>query len=301
MNQLSKLGKGLQALIPPKERAMEVDYPKISQPLRDKKESIFNIEATKIRPNPFQPRDGMEVYALKDLADSIKQHGILQPLIVTKVVRDTSRGQEVEYELVSGHRRLEAAKLAGLPTVPVIVRDTTEQQKLELALIENVQRADLNPIEKARAFKRLHDEFSLTHEEVAQKIGKSRELVANSIRLLNLPDIIQQGMAQGKITEGHGRAIAAIKNPVAAKVLYDEVLQNNLSVRQVEQRAREVYVQAHQRRVVFDPEIRRLAQKLEMYFGRKVKVKKSGLGGKVIINFENKDDLSQFVSKIFIE
>jgi len=295
---MTKLGKGLQSLIPPKQKATEVDYPKLSQPLRERKESIFDIEVSKIKDNPYQPRYEMDRDSLKELAASVKQHGILQPLIVTKLVRDTSRGQAVEYQLVAGHRRLEAAKMAGLPYVPALVRDSTDQQKLELALVENIQRADLNALERAKAFKQLQEEFDLTHEEIAKKVGKSREFVSNSMRLLNLPEVVQQGLHQGRITEGHARTIAGIKNPAAQKALFDEILANNLSVRQVEQRAREIYVQAHKRKVAFDPEIKKIAQRLELFLGKKVQVKKSGVGGRLQVDFEDKKDLEGLVSKI---
>jgi ParB family chromosome partitioning protein len=295
---MTNLGKGLQSLIPPKQRSAEVDYPKISQPLRDRKESVFDIEVGKIKDNPYQPRYEMENEALKDLAASIKQHGILQPIIVTKNYKETDRGQGVEYQLVAGHRRLAAAKLAGLPHVPAIVRDSTDQQKLELALVENLQRADLNAVERARAFKRLQEEFDLTHEEIAKKVGKSREYVSNTLRLINLPESIQQSLQQGRISEGHARTIAGIKNPAAQAALFDEVLKNNLSVRQIEQRAREVYVQGHKRKVAFDPEIKKIAQRLELYLGKRVQVKKSGVGGKLSVDFENKEELETLAKKI---
>jgi len=295
---MTNLGKGLQSLIPPRRNSAEVDYPKASRPLRDRKESVFDIEVGKIKDNPYQPRYEMEDSALKDLAASIKQHGILQPIIVTKNYKETDRGQGVEYQLVAGHRRLAAAKLAGLPYVPAIVRDSTDQQKLELALVENLQRADLNAVERAKAFKRLQEEFDLTHEEIAKKVGKSREYVSNTLRLINLPELIQQGLRQGRISEGHARTIAGIKNPAAQAALFDEVIKNNLSVRQIEQRAREVYVQGHKRKVAFDPEIKKIAQRLELYLGKRVQVKKSGVGGRLAVDFENKDELEILVKKI---
>lgn len=295
---MANLGKGLQSLIPQKNRSAEVDYPKISQPLRDRRESVFDIEVGKIKDNPYQPRYEMENEALKDLAASIKQHGILQPIIVTKNYKETDRGQGVEYQLVAGHRRLAAAKIAGLPHVPAIVRDSTDQQKLELALVENLQRADLNAVERAKAFKRLQEEFDLTHEEIAKKVGKSREYVSNTLRLINLPESVQQGLQQGRISEGHARTIAGIKNPAAQMALFDEVIKNNLSVRQIEQRAREVYVQGHKRKVAFDPEIKKIAQRLELYLGKRVQVKKSGVGGRLAVDFENKSELETLVKKI---
>jgi ParB family chromosome partitioning protein len=295
---MTKLGKGLQSLIPPKEKPTQLDYPGASQPPLGRKESIFDIEISKIKANPYQPRHEMDQVALKELAESIKQHGILQPLIVTKNIRQTERGQETEYQLVAGHRRLEAAKLVKLPYVPAIIRDSTAQQKLELSLVENLQRADLNAIERAKAFKQLQEEFDLTHEEIAKKVGRSRESITNTLRLLNLPPAIQQALSQGKISEGHARSIAGIKNQAAQSALYEEIIQNNLSVRQIEQRAREIYVHSHQRRVAFDPEIKKIAQKIEMFLGKKVQIKKSGVGGRVSVEFENKADLESLAKKI---
>ncbi|MDD2753366.1 MAG: ParB/RepB/Spo0J family partition protein [Candidatus Portnoybacteria bacterium] len=295
---MTNLGRGLASLIPPKQKATEVEYPKLSEPLRDRKESVFDIEVGRVKDNPYQPRHEMDAESLKDLAASVKQHGILQPVIVTKVIRDTDRGQQVEYQLVAGHRRLAAAKLAGLPTIPAIVRDSTDQQKLELALVENIQRSDLNALERAKGFKQLQEEFDLTHEEIGKKVGKSREYVSNSMRLLNLPEEVQRSLGQGKITEGHARTIAGIKNPAAQKALFDEIFTNNLSVRQIEQRAREVFVQGHKRKVAFDPEIKKIAQRLELFLGKKVQVKKSGLGGRIFVEFEDKKDLESLASKI---
>ncbi|MFH0852305.1 MAG: ParB/RepB/Spo0J family partition protein [bacterium] len=297
---MATIGKGLHSLIPPKSVSQqEPDFPKVSGPLaRMKKESVFNIEINKIRPNPMQPRQEMDRGDLEELAESIKEHGILQPLIVTKSVKDVDKGQDVEYTLIAGHRRWEAAKIAGLPHVPAIIRDSTEQQKLELALVENLQRADLNALDKAKAFKRLHDEFDLTHEEIGQKMGKSREVVTNTLRLLNLPQEIQDGLAAGKIAEGHAKMIAGIKSPQTQKALYDEILQNNLNVRQVEQRAREISVSAHKRKVFHDPEIKKIAGQLTAHLGNKVDIRRSGVGGKVVIDFLDKGDLENVVKKI---
>ncbi|KKS92569.1 MAG: chromosome segregation DNA-binding protein, chromosome partitioning protein, ParB family [Parcubacteria group bacterium GW2011_GWC1_43_12] len=295
---MAKLGKGLQSLIPPKQKATEVEYPRISNPLRDRKESIYNVEVSKVKPNPHQPRMEMDPISLKDLAESIKQHGILQPLIATKIVKESPHGQDVEYQLIAGHRRYEASKMIGLSHVPVIIRDITEQQKLELALVENLQRSDLNAIERAKAFKELQEEFNLTHEEIAEKVGKSREAVTNTLRLLNLPKAIQSAVESGRISEGHGRAILGTKNIAAQMALMDEVVEKNLSVRQAEERTREVYVHDHNRRLVYDPELKRLSRKIELYFGRKAHIKKSGLGGKVWIDYRDKDDLMELIKKL---
>ncbi|MBI4709218.1 MAG: ParB/RepB/Spo0J family partition protein [Candidatus Portnoybacteria bacterium] len=295
---MQNIGKGLHSLIPPKSASGEVSFPKISQPLRSKKESVFNVETNKIKPNPMQPRQEMDREDLQDLAESIKEHGILQPLIVTKSVKDLAKGQDVEYTLIAGHRRWEAAKMIGLPHVPVIIRDSTEQQKLELALVENLQRSDLNGLDKAKAFKRLSEEFDLTHQEIAQKVGKSRELVTNTIRLLNLPQEIKDGMMAGKISDGHARTLAGIKSPQAQKALYDEIIKNNMNVRQVEQRVREISVKAHRRKVFLDPEIKKIAGELTAFLGNKTEVRRAGIGGKIVIEFSDKGDLEKVIKKI---
>ncbi len=296
---MTKLGRGLQSLIPPKQKATEVEYPKISEPVRAQKESIFDIEVTKIRHNPYQPRDEMDKSALKDLADSIRQHGILQPLIVTKYTVQTERGQETEYQLVAGHRRLEASKLIGLPYVPAIIRDSTEQQKLELSLVENLQRADLNAIERAKAFKRLQEEFDLTHEEVAQKVGKSREAVTNAMRLLNLPDSVQQALRQGKISEGHGRAILTIDDNNQRQALFNEILTKNLSVRAVETLGRQIKgVSKRIKENTVDPETKVLESRLEDFLGTRVKLAKSGNRGRILIEFYSSEELNAILDKI---
>lgn len=292
------IGKGLYSLIPPKSVADEPSFPKLSHPLRSKKESIFSIETDKVKPNPNQPREEMVHEHLRELAESIREHGILQPLIVTKTVSESPKGQIVGYTLIAGHRRLAAAKLIGLAQVPVIIRDSTEQQKLELALVENLQRSDLNALERAKAFKRLHDEFDLTHQEIAQKIGKSREFVTNTMRLLVLPQEIQAGLLSGRISEGHARTIVSVKSPQAQKALFEEIQKNNLNVRQAEQRVREISVVAHKRKIFLNPEMKKIAGNLTAFLGNKVEIKKSGVGGKIVIDFSDKDDLEKMEKKI---
>jgi ParB family chromosome partitioning protein len=295
---MQNIGKGLGSLIPPKSEHEAVSFPKVQNPLRLKKESVFNIETNKIRPNPMQPRQEMDREGLEELADSIKEHGILQPLIVTKSVKDLDKGQDVEYTLIAGHRRWAAAKMLGLPHVPAIVRDSTEQQKLELALVENLQRADLNALDKANAFRRLHDEFDLTHQEIAQKVGKSREAVTNTLRFLTLPQDIQDGLRANRISEGHAKMLAGIKSPQTQMALYNEIIQNNLNVRQVEQRTREISVSAHKRKVFNDPEIKKYAGDLTAYLGYKTDIKRAGIGGTVVIRFGEKEDLEKVLRKI---
>lgn len=261
------------------------------------KENVFNIEVGKIKPNPNQPRQEMDQEGIKYLADSIKEHGILQPLVLTKVTKETSRGQDTEYHLIAGHRRLAAAKLLNLPHVPAIIRSSTNQEKLELALVENLQREDLNPMEKAKAFQKLHDEFNLSHAEIAQKVGKSREAVVNTIRLLNLPKEIQTAVLANQVSEGHVRSLINIKDEEAKKLLLDEIINHRLSVREVEQRARELKTPTA-RKQVFDPEFKKIAQKVQEHLGFKVFLAKSGLGGKIVIRFADKENLETLIKKL---
>jgi ParB family chromosome partitioning protein len=297
---MQNFGKGLHSLIPAKSASgRDESFPRISQPLRARKESVFDIEVERITSNPFQPREEMDQKELAGLAESIKEHGILQPLIVTKSTKDSSRGQEAQYTLIAGHRRLAAGKMAGLKLVPAIIRDSTEQQKLELALVENIQRSDLNAMDRAKAYKRLHDEFDLTHDEIGRKIGKSREVVTNTTRLLNLPLEVQKAIQGGRITEGHGRMLAGIKSEQTQKALFLEIIKNNLNVRQIEQRVKEVSVSPHRRKVFMDPEVKKIAGDLTNYFERKVEISRRALGGRVIIEFADKTDLEKMVKKIF--
>ena len=232
MAQNYGLGRGLSSLIPQKSK-------KIGKPAEDfnyfgasgkpitnvseEKNGIEEIEISKIVPNPYQPRTVFDEAKLQELADSIKEHGIIQPITVSK-----SGGR---YEIIAGERRFQAAKIAGLAVVPVIMRETTtDQQKLELAIIENIQRQDLNPIEEAKSYLKLTNEFALTQEETAKKLGKNRSSVANKVRLLNLPIEIQKALIEGKITEGHCKLLLAIPNPEKQRAFYELIIKNGLNV-----------------------------------------------------------------------
>jgi ParB family chromosome partitioning protein len=247
-----------------------------------------NIEL--VLPNPHQPRLYFNEEKIEELANSIKQHGIIQPLIVTQ------KGNE--YELIAGERRLQAAKRAGLSKVPVIVREIEEKEKLEMAIVENVQRHDLNAVEEAKAYQRLMDEFQMHQDEVADKMGKSRSAVANKVRLLNLPVEIQKALAEGKITEGHAKAILSVVNPEKQRALFELIVKNNLTVRQVEERTKEIVVREHQRVSHVDPAIKELEEKLIAILGTKVKVTRSGEGGKIMIDFYSQEDLNSILAKI---
>lgn len=225
------LGKGLESLIPRRD-----------EPAQDpnKKESIFWVETSQIVPNPYQPRKEFDQAALDVLADSIRKYGILQPIIVTKNEKHGPQGMVPEYQIVAGERRLRAAKLIGLDQVPVIIREQTEKEKLEISLIENVHRENLNAIEKAVTFGRFQKEFGLLQREVAKLVGISREAVANAMRLLSLPESIQLDIKENRITEGHARAILMVKDENRQKKLCEEIIKNGYSVRQAEKRAQEI-------------------------------------------------------------
>jgi len=253
---------------------------------------VQEIEVIRIVPNPHQPRLRFDAEKLQELCDSIKEHGVIQPLVVTK------NGNQ--YEIIAGERRFQASKLAGLTTVPVIIRDATQQQKLELAIIENVQRHDLNAIEEAKSYLKLAEEFDLSQEDVAKKMGKSRSAVANKLRLLHLPIEIQKALIEMKITEGHAKAILAIENPEKQRALFEMILKNSLTVRQTEDKTKEISVKNHTRQISVDPEIKRIEDILAGAFGTKVKLSKSGDGGKIMIDYYSKEELNSILSKVHV-
>ena len=222
-------GKGIESLIPKKKQ-------KTVEKAVSKKEAVFFIEIEKIKSNPYQPRKEFNMEALNSLAESIREYGILQPLIVTKVEITNSNGKGIrtEYQLIAGERRLMASKIAGLKEVPVIIRKPTDKEKLEISLIENVQRFDLNPIEKAEAFNRLHKEFGMTHEKISELAGIGRVAVTNHIRLLDLSEEIKEAARAGKINEGQARAILLTKGSEKQKAVFQKILKDGLNVRETE-------------------------------------------------------------------
>jgi ParB family chromosome partitioning protein len=253
-------------------------------------ENITQINITDIVSNPYQPRKIFEEAKLLELAESIKEHGIIQPIIVSR------KGKQ--YEIIAGERRFLAAKIAGLKTLPAIIREAGDQQKLELAVVENIQRQDLNPLEEAKAYLEMSKEFNLTQEEVAKKTGKSRSVVANKIRLLQLPAEIQKALVEGKITEGHAKLLLAIPNPEKQRAFYEMIIKNDLTVRQTEDKTKEITVRRHKRNISIDPELRNIEDKLSQTFGTKVKVAKSGSGGKIIIEYYSQEELNGILDKM---
>jgi len=280
-----------------------------TRPSEDRKhvsESVFQIEVDKIKPNPHQPRRDFNEEALKELAASIREYGVLQPLVVSKIERESDSGTQVEYELIAGERRLMASKMAGLHTVPAIIRrPQIEREKLELAIIENVQREDLSPIETARAYARLQDEFRLTQREIAAKVGKSREVVANSVRLLNLPSEIQEAVGDGRINESQARLLLAIEDIVSQRQLFEEILRSNLSVREIRTRVRKIQSPEAAvpennsgERIVADPELDTLKEQLEEFLGTKIDLSRAGETGKITISFYSTEELKTITEKL---
>ncbi len=297
---------GGPATIPP---ASSADRPKADLGGKDRAENIFYLEIGKIKSNPHQPRKNFDKNKLQELADSIKEHGILQPLVLTKISEDN-------YQLIAGERRLEAAKIVGLSQVPVIIRESSEQEKLELALVENLQRDNLNPIEKAHAFKKLIDKFNFIQADVAKKVGKSREAVANTIRLLDLPAEIQRAILEEKITEGHGRVILSLPDIEKRLLFFKEILKNNLSVRQAEALLEKIRTglpkkfKIKSRKELY---LREFENKLSDALGTKVKLIWRGSDqrsrildprrgrdkkGKIVIEFFSKEELNGIIKKI---
>jgi ParB family chromosome partitioning protein len=295
MAMLSKarggLGRGLGALIPGAD-----ELPQGAQ----------EVSVDVIAPNPLQPRQRMDPEALQELADSIKEHGVIQPLVVSQVEPDSELAASgVRYQLIAGERRLEASKLAGLETVPVTVRGASPQQALELALVENVQRADLNPLEEAAAYQHLIDDFALTQEQVAARVGKNRVTVTNTLRLLSLPDQIKEVLMDGAISEGHARALLGLETVEMQLAAVKEVTRRGLSVRETEEMVRRLNEAAHMAREAAetpvpskDPHTAALEDDFRRALGTKVELTRSTRGGKVVIFFYSDEELEGIYTSI---
>lgn len=277
------LGKGLEALIPTESSSMLG--------------SATFAPINKISPNPRQPRQKILNESLQELASSIRLHGILQPLIVTYEPNSD------RFILISGERRLRAAELAGLEMVPVIVHQATEQQRLELALIENLQRSDLSPLETAEAYRQLNNEFGLTHEEIAQQVGKSREAVSNTLRLLKLPALIQQTLAEGNITEGHARALLALPTTQSQLAALNSILKFNLTVRQTEELVKKLTGEKPPLIPQKTPsaEDSSLEERLRNHFGTKVTLVHGKKGGRLVIHYFSDEELDALINQLLKE
>jgi ParB family chromosome partitioning protein len=267
-------------------------------------DSIYWVEVEKIVPNPFQPRREFDQHKLQELADSIRMYGVLQPLTVTRKEIQREDGTFYsEYELIAGERRLRASKLAGIAQVPVIIREgeQSEQEKLELAIIENLQREDLNAVDRAIAFRQLADQFGLSHTQVAQKVGRSREYVSNSIRLLALPGHMLDSLKRNDMMEGHARTLLMLSDrPEEQEVVYKEILLKKLSVREVERIVRKIATDKIRKKVPgeFDANLIEFEKKFTETLGTRVQILKTDFGGKLTIDYFSVDDLESILRRI---
>ncbi len=280
MARKTGLGRGLEALIPGSDQ---------TQP-----GSGLTLHVDQISPNPRQPRTNFNPEDLSELADSIRTYGVLQPLIVTE------SDQPDHYLLIAGERRLLAARLAGLERVPVLIREATDVERLELAIIENVQRADLNPLEEAEAFRQLAEDFGMSHEEIAGRVAKHRVTVTNTLRLLKLPEPVQKSLAEGKISEGHARALLGLSTPQSQSAVLHTILSQDLNVRQTEALVRKLTgMKPHSlEKPTNPPEINDLAARLETWLGTRVILTKSGKKGTITIYYYSDEELDALVGKL---
>ena len=286
MKKKKALGRGLEALLS-EEEILEVSSP-----------GYFICPLERLRPNPSQPRKSIDEASLRGLSESIREKGILQPLVVRR-----SETKEGTYEIIAGERRYRAALLAGVSSVPVVIKDVSPEEVLEIALIENIQRKDLTPLEEALAYKRLLEEYGITQEELSKRVGKDRSTIANSLRLLKLPGEIQEDLQLGLITMGHARALLMLEGrPELMFELRDKIKAEGLSVREAEARARAMIKKGHttpSHSVAGsreDPNVRRLSDELTFELGFRVRVVPRKKGGKVEIYYNDLDDLDRLVN-----
>lgn len=294
------LGRGLGALIPPKpaqtpaaSQAFQAQDSEHGASLNEtgrselKGQRVLEVPIDRIARNPHQPRLTFDHAELEDLISSIREHGVLQPLIVTPLPDD-------RYQLIAGERRLRASTIAGLKTVPALVRDATELQKLELAIIENVQRADLNPIEEAKAYQRLIDEFGMTQDEVGKKMGKSRPQVGNTVRLLQLPQEIQQALVERRISASNGRTLLSLPSDEERMQLFQAMIAGNFTVRQTEER-----VSVRRLPRALDPNISAAEERLRSKLHAKVTIKRNARGaGEIRVHFGSDEELGSVLDRL---
>ncbi|MGH2365967.1 MAG: ParB/RepB/Spo0J family partition protein [Chloroflexota bacterium] len=281
------LGRGLSSLIPDGKLA-GTDMG-----------ALIQVAPGQIRPNPHQPRQQFDNASLRELADSITEHGLLQPLVVTALPPAASGISE--YQLIAGERRWQAAKLAQLERVPVIVKEASDQQLIELALIENIQRADLNALEEAAAYQELQREYGLTHEEIARRVGKSRVTVTNSLRLLSLPNPIRHALVDGKISEGHARVLLSLPTETAQLQMLRLVVERHLNVRQTEEAARRALASGDKENGATperDANVERLETDLSSSLGTKVSLTRGPRGGRLTIFFYSDEELDSLASRL---
>ena len=294
MKKYFGLGKGLGSLIP---TSTQVNP-------ESQKENVFYVEVNKIRPNPDQPRHDFDDEGIDELAKSIRKYGVLQPLLVSKMEEQSARGLDVHYQLIAGERRLRAAKTAGLPHVPVIIRDELEgtgkdkkRDRLELAMIENVQRKDLNPMEEAEAYDRFAREFGLTQKEIAEKVSKSREVVANAVRLMSLPKDIKESLRSGKLSRSHAKALLAFSDQKKQREVYDQIISGNMSSKEVESIAASGK-KSKRKSKAEGSKFAELEKNLGDTLEAPVLINSVGSNGKIVIKFANLEHLNKIAKNI---
>jgi ParB family chromosome partitioning protein len=274
----SALGRGLASLIP--QRGVPAS-------------AIVDVALARVSPNPYQPRRHMDASALEELAASIRAHGVLQPVLVTETLQG--------YQVIAGERRVRAARLAGLERIPAVVRQLADHDQLEVALVENVQRADLDPIDEALAYRQLIDDFGLTQERVAERVGKARATIANTLRLLDLHADVQAAIAAGDVTEGHGRALGGLALESQGQVL-STVIAQGLSVRQTEELVRRLRAPREPRTPApqprLDPDLERVEEDLRQRLGTKVSLSRSRKGGRIVIEYYSDEELTRLYERL---
>jgi len=288
----NSLGRGLSSLIPQKVKKVATAISGeavVSVVSEADKDQVLQISLDRIQVNPMQPRRNFNEHQLNELIESIKQYGIIQPLIVTQ--------KNGDYELIAGERRLRAAKILNLATVPVIIRQADEQQKLEVALVENLQREDLNAIEAALAYRKLIDEFNLNQEELAIRLGKSRPVITNTLRLLNLPEEIQAALIDGRITEGHAKTIVGLESEAKQLALFKKILLNKMTIEDAMKETR-IMGGTKMARIKINYADKDKEFAFREFFGTKAEIKRKGKGGEVIIYFYSDEELGEMVEKI---
>lgn len=296
-NNTKSLGRGLSSLIGAPNSNPNNNLPPITAPYlpkikRGSANQILFLPLSQIKTNPYQPRESFDETALQELTASIKEHGIIQPLIVTETLAGN-------YELIAGERRLRAANLAGLKEVPVIVRSAKELEKLELSLIENIQRQDLNPMEKAESYKKLIDEFGLSHDDAARRLGISRPQFSNTLRLLTLPTDIQTGLANNKISLSQAKVILEVKDNNKRQQLYHRAVQTEMTVTDVKKEADKIKVHGYTREIKKDPVLREMELRLQEKLNTKVAIRKRGAWGGIIqIEFYSDEELAEIINRI---
>lgn len=288
------LGKGLDSLIPSNVMEQTVKQEITAGETKKGEDGTIKVKITMVEPNREQPRKNFDEDSLQELAESIKQFGLLQPILV--------QDKKTYYEIVAGERRWRAAKIAGLKEVPVIVRNLTEQEIVEISLIENIQREDLNPIEEAQAYKRLLTEFNLKQDEVAERVSKSRTAVTNSMRLLKLCEKVQKMIVDGMISTGHARALISIENPEEQYLIAQKIFDEKLSVREVEKLVKNLHKEPKQKKAenkTLQAIYNEISERLKQSLSTKVSINARDNGsGKIEIEFYNHEDLDRLIEQI---